>query len=196
MSPKRDPQRHRVYSMESDLFVGFARIKFSRKTIRSLAKLLCEWFNVPQVRIHYGKIGGGFSGEFVAPLTITLDESQATPMLTVFTHEMAHFVLYHLVEKHNPGVVLEDHGPNFVGVHGMVLHWLQLLPLPLFEQACRAYGVWYVHPLHGRLRRPRRVKLASVRLAYPYLDRALLKDGRSNRLPSSVRRKRARARAS
>lgn len=195
VSPKKDPQRHRVYSMESDLFIGWQRVPLSRRTIRAFADQVCEHLGVPKVVIRYTGAGNGNAGAFQTPKTIHFN-AKPLPPLYVLTHELAHYVLFQFCLKMDVDPYqYDDHGPNFVGTHALILHLMQLCPLPMYLAATAAYGISYVHPLTGHLQRARRrAKVSSVRFAHPALDKSLLKARRSSRSASRPSARRASAR--
>ncbi len=130
--PANDPQRDKIYAMESAEFAGWFEHVLPYKQLRRLALRACRSLRVKPPRIEV--LALAVAGEQEAE-TLRLDCTQGCNGL-VLAHELAHYVMYlNSRDKKAP------HGPEFVRLYGSLLDAMRLVPWEGFAAACKRHDV-------------------------------------------------------
>jgi len=142
VSPKYDPQRQELYRLEKKGFPGLHNATWSRSTIRSILKSVCQQFELDApvlVYVNEPKWSGMYERHLESDWC-RISLSTATPYgrspMTI-VHELAH----HVLDRWDPDSRLTPHGPEFVGIYGDLLAITGLVPYAGFRAMAKAYKV-------------------------------------------------------
>lgn len=147
-APRNDPQRSRVYRMETEAIGARNYMRMSRSDVKRFVRSVCRAYGLPRVKIIYKDLGR-WAAQWVEPNIIELGRKSSSRDLITLAHELAHHLHHQLSPDDTAG-----HGPEFMTCHMSILDMARIVPYEAMRVICRLYGV-----LHSRVSDPLDVSL-------------------------------------
>lgn len=131
-----DPQKWKVYRMEKEIvgWAVYARVEL--EDLQRIADYVCRKCGVKRVGVALENKGKQRIYGWTMDYTIHLNQDYHGDNTAVLVHELAHYV-----NHQRNGDDLAVHGPEFVGVYGVLLDMLNLFPWKQWVALCEDYTV-------------------------------------------------------
>lgn len=125
-----DPQQSVVYTLERGILGNSVNTHCSRAHLQAVIKHACNKYRVPAPRLAIVS-----SPQRVFGMTddgrIELNRKYHGDNLGTLLHELAHWITDRLEEDDDP--IRDNHGPEFVGIYGNLLHAYKVLPFECYK---------------------------------------------------------------
>ncbi len=140
-SPLCDPQRFRVYRMESESIGARNYMRMSRADIARFARAVCRAYRIRPVKIRYRDLGR-WGAQCVEPNILEFGNKAYSRDLITVAHELAHH-LHNCIAGDAPQAA---HGPEFMGCYLSLFDTARIIPISAMRRVCALHNVAYVDP--------------------------------------------------
>lgn len=133
-----DPQANKVYSLEREIIGTVIHTRCPRAHLEAIVRHACRRYKVPRPKLTIVSLTTRVFG-WSDDNGIDLNDWFHGDNVSVLLHELAHWITDRLHEDNK--AQQDNHGPEFVGIYGNLLHDYKVLPIECFELLVKKHGL-------------------------------------------------------